>query len=158
MAGARPHTAHSSLSGGAHVRSPSSSVRDSVQGQWGWFMGGHGQLPSLDAVLALRCPVHPRWPPAAAKGCCQLRPCACPSLSAPLSRGSALTCCSAALCGPAERLGWLAREQGSWSWELLFAIADAPVGPAASPSWKQPPGRRELTPTTQDGGGQYSMS
>lgn len=124
-----------------------------MQGQWGWPTGGHGQLPSPDPVLTLRCPVHPRWPPAVAKGCCQLRPSACQSLSTPLCRGSVLTCCSAALCGPLQALGWLTRERGSWRWELLFAIADAPVGPAASPSWKQPPGRRELTHTIQPGVG-----
>lgn len=57
----------------------------------GWLAGGHGHLPSPGPALPLRCPVHPHWPPAAAKGCCQLRPHAYPSLPSPLCRGSVLT-------------------------------------------------------------------
>lgn len=63
---------------------PLSSAGDSVQGQRPRPMGGHGQVPSPALLLALRCPGHQHRLPAAARGCCQLRPAARPSLSAPL--------------------------------------------------------------------------
>lgn len=63
---------------------PSSSVGDSMQGWWGWLMGGHGQLPSQ-----ARCCSQVSCPPALAS-CCGQRMLSAPALCMPISVSSSL--------------------------------------------------------------------